>query len=43
MGDVTNRANASFVNSIVDSPHFLTFTGVQGRALVARIRLLARE
>jgi hypothetical protein len=43
MNDITNRANASFVNSNVDSPHFLTFTGVQGRALILRIRLLGRR
>ncbi len=43
MDDITNRANASFVNSNVDSPNFLTFTGVQGRAITGRIRLLGRK
>lgn len=41
--DITNRHNPTDVNNNVDSPHFLTFGGLQGRALTARIRLLGRK
>lgn len=41
--DITNRANASFVDSNIDSPHYLTFSGIQGRAFTGRIRLLGRK
>ena len=41
--DITNRHNPTVVNNNVDSPHFLTFGGLQGRALTARIRLLGRK
>ncbi len=41
--DITNRHNPTVVNSNVDSPHFLTFGGLEGRALTARIRLLGRK
>lgn len=41
--NVTNRQNATEVNNNVDSPHFLTFGGVQGRTFVGRIRFLGRK
>ena len=41
--DITNRTNPSAVNSNVDSSQFLTFGGIQGRALIARIRFLGRK
>ena len=41
--DITNRSNPTAVNNNVDSPDFLTFGGIQGRALTARIRLLGRK
>ncbi len=41
--NITGRANPSFVDSNIDSPHFLTFSGVQGRAFTGRIRLLGRK
>jgi len=41
--DITGRQNPSWVDNNVDSPHFLTFAGVQGRALTGRIRLLGRK
>jgi hypothetical protein len=41
--DITNRSNPSAVNKNVDSPDFLTYSGIQGRALTARVRLLGRK
>ena len=41
--DVTNRSNPSVVNNNVDSPDFLRYSGIQGRALTARVRLLGRK
>ena len=41
--DITNRSNPSAVNNNVDSPDFLTYGGIQGRALTARVRLLGRK
>jgi Carboxypeptidase regulatory-like domain/TonB dependent receptor len=41
--DITNRHNASFVNNNIDSPNFLTYAGLQGRALTARLRILGRK
>ncbi len=43
LDDLTNRHNPSAVDNNVDSPHFLTFGGLQGRALIARIRFLGRK
>jgi hypothetical protein len=40
--DITNRPDPTGVNNNVDSPDFLTYGGIQGRALTARIRLLGR-
>jgi hypothetical protein len=41
--NVTNRPNATSVNNNIDSPHFLTFGGVQDRAFLGRIRFLGRK
>lgn len=41
--NITQRANPTAVNNNVDSPHFMTFGGIQGRALTGRIRLLGRK
>ena len=41
--DITNRANPTAVNNNVDSPDFLTYGGIQGRALTARVRFLGRK
>lgn len=41
--DITNRHNPTAVNNNLDSPHFLTLSGLDGRALTARIRLLGRK
>jgi hypothetical protein len=41
--NITGRSNYSTVDSNVDSPHFLTFSGIQGRSFIARIRLLGRK
>jgi hypothetical protein len=43
LDNVTNRHNPSVVDNNVDSPHFLSFSGLQGRALVARLRLLGEK
>jgi hypothetical protein len=43
LNNLTSHGNYSYVDSNVDSPHFLTFSGAEGRALVARIRLLGRK
>ena len=41
--NITRRGNYSYVDSNVDSPHFLALSGAQGRALVGRVRLLGRK
>jgi hypothetical protein len=41
--DITNRHNPSFVDNNIDSPRFLTYAGLQGRALTGRIRILGRK
>jgi hypothetical protein len=41
--DITNRSNPTAVNNNVDSPDFLTYGGITGRALTARVRLLGRK
>jgi hypothetical protein len=41
--NITNHRNAFAVDNNVDSRHFLTFGAIQGRALMARIRLLGRK
>ncbi len=41
--NITKRGNYSFVNSNIDSPDYLAFSGAQGRSFVARIRLLGRK
>jgi hypothetical protein len=43
LDNVTDRGNYSYVNSNIDSPQFLTFSGAQGHSLVTRIRLLGRK
>jgi Carboxypeptidase regulatory-like domain len=43
LDDATNRHNPSVVDNNVDSPNFLTFGGLQGRAVVARVRLLGEK
>ncbi len=41
--NVTGRRNPATVNNNLDSPQFLTFSNIQGRAFTARIRLLGRK
>jgi hypothetical protein len=41
--NITNRHNPFSVDNNIDSPHFLTYGGLQGRALTARIRILGRK
>ena len=41
--NITDRGNYSYVNSDVNSPQFRTFSGSQGHAFIARIRLLGRK
>jgi hypothetical protein len=41
--NLTRHDNPAYVNSNVDSPNFLTYTGNPGRAFTARIRLLGRK
>lgn len=41
--NLTGRDNPSAVVHNVDSPQFLTFSGLQGRAFVGRIRFLGRK
>lgn len=41
--NITNRHNPTVVDNNVDSPRFLTFGGLEGRALTGRIRLLGRK
>jgi hypothetical protein len=41
--NITNRHNPTAVDNDVDSPQFLTFGGLEGRSLTARIRLLGKK
>ena len=41
--NITNRHNPTSVDNNVDSPRFLTFGSLEGRALTGRIRLLGRK
>lgn len=41
--DVTGRRNPTSVNNNINSPQFLTFSGVSGRAFTARIRFLGHK
>jgi hypothetical protein len=41
--DITDRRNPFAVNNNVDSPQFLTFSSLEGRALTAELRLLGRK
>jgi len=41
--NITKHGNYSYVNSNVDSPNYLAYSGAQGRAFIARIRLLGRK
>ncbi|MBO0858167.1 MAG: TonB-dependent receptor [Chloracidobacterium sp.] len=41
--NITNRKNATAVDNNIDSSQFLTFSGIQKRAFVARIRFLGRK
>jgi len=43
LNDVTNRHNPFAVDNNVDSPHFLSYSALQGRTLVARLRLVGRK
>jgi hypothetical protein len=41
--NLTGRANPAYVDSNVDSPHFLLYSGTMGRAFTGRVRLLGRK
>ena len=41
--NITGRSNPYLVNADVNSPQFLTFTGVDHRALTSRIRFLGKK
>ena len=41
--NITGRSNYSVVDSNINSPHFLTYSGALGRSFIARIRLLGRK
>src|SRR5579863_833244 len=41
--DITGRSNPVVVNSDVNSPQFLTFSGYNSRALTSRIRFLGKK
>jgi hypothetical protein len=43
VNNITKRGNYANVNSNIDSPNYLSFSGIQGRSLVTRIRLLGRK
>jgi len=43
LDNVTGRHNPTYVDSNIDSPHFLTFSGYAGRSFSGRIRLLGRK
>ena len=41
--DITDRRNPAVVVNNINSPEFLTFEGIQGRAFTGRIRFLGRK
>jgi hypothetical protein len=41
--NITKHGNYTVVNSNIDSPDFLSYSGAPGRAFVARVRLLGRK
>lgn len=41
--NITGRRNPAFVDTNIDSPTFLNFTGARGRTFNARIRFLGKE
>ncbi|MFB3813668.1 MAG: TonB-dependent receptor domain-containing protein [Terriglobales bacterium] len=41
--NLTNQRNPTFVNNNLDSPHFLTFSGLGHRVFTGRIRFLGRS
>ena len=41
--NITNHRNATIVINNIDSPAFMSFSGIQGRAFTARIRFLGRK
>ena len=41
--NLTKRGNYSFVNSNIDSPEYLSYSGALGRSFILRIRLLGRK
>lgn len=41
--NITDHKNALFVNSFIDSPQFLTFSGIDRRSFTTRIRFLGRK
>jgi hypothetical protein len=41
--NVTNHQNPTTVNNVIDSPHYLTYYGSEGRHLVFRLRWLGKE
>ena len=41
--NITNKRNAFAVNNNINSPQFLSFSGIQGRVFTARIRFLGRK
>lgn len=41
--NITDHKNALFVNAFIDSPEFLTFSGVDRRSFTTRIRFLGRK
>lgn len=41
--NITRHGNYTYVNSNIDSPDFLSYSGAPGRAFVARVRLLGRK
>ena len=43
VNNITKHANYSYVNSNVDSPDYLAYSGAPGRNFIARIRLLGRK
>jgi hypothetical protein len=41
--NITDHKNALFVNGFIDSPEFLTFSGIDRRSFTTRIRFLGRK
>ena len=41
--NITDHANPAFVDNVIGSPTFLTFSGFEGRGFTGRIRLLGRK